>query len=108
MPKNIINMHAGMAVNQSTAAKLAGVSIPTIKSWERQGLLHSTLINGNKLFDLDELVPLIRERNPHSRNSYLIADIPDYDNFIQQITQDVAEELLATFYAKKKAGAFTD
>lgn len=95
-PQNkIINMHAGMTANQTTTAKLAGVTVTTIKSWERQGKLHATIVNGNKLFDLDELVPLIKERNPHSRNSYLIADIPDYSKFIQQIAQDVAKELLA-------------
>jgi len=94
MTQNIINLHAGMVANQSTVAKLVDKSIPTIKAWERQGLLHATIINGNKLFDLDELVPLIRPLNPHSRNSYLIADIPDYDNFIQQIAKDVAKELV--------------
>lgn len=88
-------MHAGMTANQATIAKLAGVSVPTIRTWERQGLLHSNIINGTKSFDLDELVPLIRPRNPHSRNSYLIADIPDYNNFISQIAKDVAKELVS-------------
>lgn len=93
MTNNIINMYAGITVNQTKTAELAGVSINTIKSWERQGLLHATIINGNKLFNLDELVPLINERNPHTRKTYLIADIPDYAKFISQIAQDVAKEI---------------
>lgn len=93
MPTKIINLHPAMVANQTTVAKLAGKTVPTIRSWEQQGLLHSTIINGSKIYDLDELVPLIRPRNPHSRNSYLIADIPDYNNFISQIAKDVAKEL---------------
>lgn len=96
---NVINMYAGMTANQVTTAKLAGVSVPTIRAWERQGLLHSNVINGTKSFDLDELAPLIRPRNPHSRNSYLIADIPDYNNFLHQMAQDVAKVLREDMHA---------
>jgi len=93
MTQQILNMHAGMVAKQSTIADLADTSIQTVKSWEKQGLLHATLINGSKRFDLDEVVPLVRSRNPHSRKSYLIVDIPSYDHFIKQIAQDVAKEL---------------
>ncbi|AIG65096.1 helix-turn-helix domain-containing protein [Weissella tructae] len=89
MPTKIINLHPAMV------AKLAGKTVPTIRSWGQQVLLHSTIINGSKIFDLEELVPLIRPRNSHSGNSYLIADIPDYNNFISQIAKDVAQELVS-------------
>lgn len=80
-----------MVANQTHTAQLADVSVMTIRNWTKQGKLHPTIVNGAKLYDLDELTQLIRPRNPHSRQSYLIADIPDYNNFIQHIATDVTQ-----------------
>lgn len=91
MASDIITLHGAMVANQTHTAQLADVSVMTIRNWTKQGKLHPTIVNGAKLYDLDELVPLIRPRNPHSRQSYLIADIPDYDNFIQHIVTDVTQ-----------------
>lgn len=93
MTSNIITLHGAMVANQTHTAQLADVSVMTIIKWTKQGKLHPHIEGGTKLYDLDELVPLIRPRNPHSRQSYLIADIPDYQNFIQHIADDVAQQV---------------
>ncbi|WP_419153997.1 DNA-binding protein [Weissella viridescens] len=93
MTSNIITLHGAMVANQTHTAQLADVSIMTIRNWTKQGKLHPHIEGGTKLYALDELVPLIRPRNPHSRNSYLIADIPDYENFIAHIVEDVAQQV---------------
>lgn len=82
-----------MTVNQGTIAKLTGKTIGTIKEWERQGKLHSTIIGGSKLFDIEEVANLVRPLNSHSRNTVLLADIPDYEKFIDRIADDVANKL---------------
>ena len=93
MTSNIITLHNGFVANQTHTAQLADVSIMTIRNWTKQGKLHPHIEGGTKLYDLDELVPLIRPRSPHSRKSYLIADIPDYENFIKHIAEDVAQQV---------------
>lgn len=93
MKKNIVNMHPAMVVNQTKVAQLTGKSINTIRDWEKQGLLHPTIIGGSKLYDLDELVPLIKPKNPNARTSYVIADVPDYNKFIEQVATDVQNKL---------------
>ncbi|MCW0953757.1 helix-turn-helix domain-containing protein [Weissella ceti] len=74
-------------------AKLTRKSINTVTAWERQGKLHATIGGGRKLFDLDEVNALIRPNNKHSRNTYLMADIPSYDDFIDQVATDAATKL---------------
>ncbi len=93
MANNIITLHGAMVANQTHAAQLADVSVMTIRKWTQQGKLHPNIEGGIKLYDLDELVLLIRPRNPHSRQSYLIADIPDYQNFITHIANDVTQQV---------------
>lgn len=93
MTSNIITLHGAMVANQTHTAQLADVSVMTITRWTKQGKLHPHIEGGIKLYDLDELVPLIRPRNPHSRQSYLIADIPDYQNFIKHIADDVTQQV---------------
>ncbi|WP_419154221.1 DNA-binding protein [Weissella viridescens] len=93
MTSNIITLHSAMVANQTHTAQLADVSVMTIRKWTQQGKLHPHIEGGIKLYDLDELVPLIRPRNPHSRQSYLIADIPDYQNLINHITDDVTQQV---------------
>lgn len=93
MTSNIITLHGAMVANQTHTAQLADVSVMTIRKWTQQGKLHPNIEGGIKLYDLDELVPLIRPRNPHSRQSYLIADIPDYQNFITHIANDVTQQV---------------
>ncbi|SOB44007.1 hypothetical protein WVIC16_60099 [Weissella viridescens] len=93
MTSNIITLHGAMVANQTHTAQLADVSVMTIIKWTKQGKLHPHIEGGTKLYDLDELVPLIRPRNPHSRQSYLIADIPDYQNFINHIADDVTQQV---------------
>ncbi len=93
MTSNIITLHGAMVANQTHTAQLADVSVMTIRKWTQQGKLHPNIVNGVKLYDLDELAPLIRPRNPHSRQSYLIADIPDYQNFITHIIEDVTQQV---------------
>ncbi|MBX4172093.1 MerR family transcriptional regulator [Weissella viridescens] len=93
MTSNIITLHGAMVANQTHTAQLADVSIMTIRNWTKQGKLHPHIEGGTKLYDLDELASLIRPRNPHSRKSYLIADIPDYENFITHIVEDVAQRV---------------
>lgn len=93
MATNIITLHGAMVVNQTHTAQLADVSVMTIRNWTKQGKLHPHIEGGTKLYDLDELVPLIRPRNPHTRQSYLIADIPDYENFIKHIAEDVTQQV---------------
>lgn len=93
MTPNIITLHSAMVANQTHTAQLADVSVMTIRNWTKQGKLHPTIVNGAKLYDLDELANLIRPRSPHSQKSYLIADIPDYQNFIGHIVDDVTEQV---------------
>ncbi|MBM7616692.1 DNA-binding transcriptional MerR regulator [Weissella uvarum] len=93
MTNNIITLSPGMVANQTHTAQLADVSVQTIRTWTKQGKLHPNVVNGVKLYDLDELAQLIRPRNPHSRRSYLIADIPDYQNFIKHIANDVTQQV---------------
>ncbi|SOB43890.1 hypothetical protein WVIC16_60031 [Weissella viridescens] len=93
MTSNIITLHGAMVANQTHTAQLADVSVMTITRWTKQGKLHPHIEGGTKLYDLDELVPLIRPRNPHSRQSYLIADIPDYQDFINHIADDVTQQV---------------
>ncbi|WP_419154914.1 DNA-binding protein [Weissella minor] len=92
-----------MVANQTHTAQLADVSVMTIRNWTKQGKLHPTIVNGAKLYDLDELTQLIRPRNPHSRQSYLIADIPDYNNFIQHIATYVAQSVKDTLLSDNVA-----
>lgn len=110
MKTDIIQLTPRMTVNQGTIAKLTGKSIATVKEWERQGWLHSTIVGGSKLFDLDEVSNLVRPMNATSRNTVLIADIPDYENFIDRIAEDVANRLhdkMSITQANKKADLST-
>lgn len=93
MDNNIIALHGGMVANQTHTAQLADVSVTTIKKWVKQGKLHPTVVDGVLLYDLEELATVITPRQPHGRRAYLLADIPDYENFINHIADDVTQQV---------------
>ncbi|AEJ23945.1 hypothetical protein WKK_05370 [Weissella koreensis KACC 15510] len=90
---NVLNLYPAITVNQTKTAKLVDVSVPTIKKYINQGLLHPKIIGTNKLFDLDEVNALVRPRNKHSKSIYLIADVGDYETFINQVKNDVLKSI---------------
>lgn len=90
---NVLNLYPAITVNQETTAKLMGVSLPTIRNYIKQGLLHPQIQGTRKLFDLDEINELARSRNKHSKSIYLIADVGDYEVFINQVKSDVLKSI---------------
>ena len=51
------------------AAGALGVSIDTLRRWEREGRLHCERRGGQRYVHAEEVARLLRERNPASRSS---------------------------------------
>lgn len=90
---NILKLYPAITANQEDTAGLIGVSVPTIKKYVTQGLLHPEIKGTRKLFDLDEINAFARPRNKHSKNIWLIADVGDYETFINQVKNDVIKSI---------------
>lgn len=90
---NILKLYPAITVNQSQIADLIGVSVTSVQNYVKKGLLHPEIKGTRKLFDLDEVNAFARPRNKHSQSIYLIADVGDYETFINQIKDDVIKSI---------------
>ncbi|MCZ9311615.1 DNA-binding protein [Weissella koreensis] len=90
---NVLNLYPAITVNQEQTANLLGLSVTSIQNYVKKGLLHPEIKGARKLFDLDEINSFARPRNKHSKSIYLIADVGDYETFINQVKDDVIKSI---------------
>ncbi|AVH75564.1 helix-turn-helix domain-containing protein [Weissella koreensis] len=86
---NILKLYPAITVTQKQAADLMSVSITTVRNYVKQGKLHPNIVGTRKFYDLDEVNAFARPRNKNSKSIYLIADVGDYETFINQVKNDV-------------------